>query len=374
MGNSIQGAYLALSSVANNPEYGGVAAKIASQAKVLNTDEITCDLHAVAGPHSFWANFFNWLPLFPSLEQWRATEELAANDFLYIRKPIFTRKFIRFLSEIKAKNPSIKIILEIPTYPYDDEMKSFVDRVFLIRDKRNRKSLHKYVDRIADLSQHEEIFGIPTIPIINGIDLNSYEPRTPSLQESEIHILSVSCCRFWHGIDRAIAGLGRYYASGKPKKQVTLHVAGEGSDLPELKKMTERLRLEEHVVFHGLLQKKQLDRLYNRCTIALEGLGYFRKTDSISSSIKSREYLAKGMPFVYCTDIDVFLDEPTDFCFRIPADDSPLDISQIISFHDRLYQSRPENLLIDIVRNYAERTVSMQAALKGVIQYVGEAG
>ncbi len=33
MGDSIQGAYLALSSVADNPEYGGVAAKIASQAK-----------------------------------------------------------------------------------------------------------------------------------------------------------------------------------------------------------------------------------------------------------------------------------------------------------------------------------------------------
>lgn len=370
MGDSIQGAYLALSSVADNPEYGGVAAKIEAQAKALNTDRTACNLHTIASPHSFWGNFFNWLPIFPTLEQWNATDELAANDFLYIRKPIFTQKFIRFLSEIKAKNPSLKIVVEIPTYPYDDEMKSFVDRVFLIRDRHNRKRLHKYVDRIADLSRHDEIFGIPTLPLINGIDLSLHTPRTPSLQESEIHILSVSCCRFWHGIDRAIAGLSEYYAADEPRKRVVLHVAGEGAELPELKKMAESLQMEDYVVFHGLLRKDELEKLYDQCTIALEGLGYFRKTDAISSSIKSREYLAKGIPFVYCTDIDVLLDEPIGFCLRVPADDSPLDIEQLASFHDQVYRSYPEDLVINRMRDYAERKVSMEAALENIVQYI----
>ncbi|MCI8340779.1 MAG: glycosyltransferase family 4 protein [Eggerthellaceae bacterium] len=368
----VRGVYMALKTAAAHPECNGVAAKIAAQVNTLDTGEIACDLYTVYGPHSFFGNFFNWFPLLPSTEGWIATESLAANDFLYIRKPLFTRKFIRFLRNMKKLNPNIKIILEIPTYPYDNEMQNIWERVSLARDRHYRKQLSGYVDKIADLSRHNEIFGVETLPIVNGIDLSIHSPRIPSYQDEAVHMLSVSSCFFWHGLDRAITGLGEYYAEKSPVKQVVLHIVGEGPETASLKGMAETLGVSRYVLFHGELQKSEIEELYNQCTIALEGLGYFRKTDAFSSSIKSREYLAKGIPFAYCTDIDVFLEKPVDFCLKVTADDTPLPIGEIVRFHDELYGNNSEQEIIEEIRDYAEHAVSMDAALEQVISYLSE--
>ena len=44
-------------------------------------------------------------------------------DFIYLRKPsTINMGFIDFLKRIKTLNPNMKILLEIPTYPYDNEI------------------------------------------------------------------------------------------------------------------------------------------------------------------------------------------------------------------------------------------------------------
>ena len=61
--------------------------------------------------------FFNPMPSFSS--------DTSMYNFLYMRRPPFMHSnFIAMLRKMKVKNPNIKIIMEIPTYPYDQEGKN----------------------------------------------------------------------------------------------------------------------------------------------------------------------------------------------------------------------------------------------------------
>ena len=93
-------------------------------------------------------------------------------EFVYIRY-IYSGnyKFIKFLKILKRNG--IKIILEIPTYPYDKELSSMgvMGRIKLLQDKYYRNQLKNYADKIVTYSEDKNIYGISCINISNGIDL-----------------------------------------------------------------------------------------------------------------------------------------------------------------------------------------------------------
>lgn len=70
----------------------------------------------------------------------------------------------------QLKKTGARIVMEIPTYPYDQEYKGLplpYQRI-LFFDKCFRKQLARYVDKIVTFSDHEQIWGRPTIKISNG--------------------------------------------------------------------------------------------------------------------------------------------------------------------------------------------------------------
>ena len=91
-----------------------------------------------------------------------------------------------------------------------------------------------------------------------------------------------------------------------------------------------------------------------------------------SSSLKSREYLAKGIPFATSSKIDVFREHPVDFCLQLAGDDSPINIYKLIEFHDALYEKEAQSQLISRIRSFAEANVSIEGAMKNVIGYLKE--
>ena len=108
-------------------------------------------------------------------------DNIKKYDFIYMRRPGFMNpNFLRMLKKIKTENPSIKIIMELPTYPYDEEISDFIHYPLLLKDRLARRHLHKYVDRIATLTDDKEIFGISTIKIKNGYDFASFPARIPT--------------------------------------------------------------------------------------------------------------------------------------------------------------------------------------------------
>jgi hypothetical protein len=88
--------------------------------------------------------------------------------------------------------------------------------------------------------------------------------------------------------------------------------------------------LSKYVIFFGRKSGEALDTLYNIADIGVGCLGCHRKGLKFSKSLKNREYCSRGIPFFYSeTDLEF---EESNFVFKVPADESAIDIQQIIEF------------------------------------------
>ena len=91
-----------------------------------------------------------------------------------------------------------------------------------------------------------------------------------------------------------------------------------------------------------------------------------------TAELKSRDYLAKGIPFVASVKI---LDIPeaveNDIYLRVPNDDSPIDIENVLNFYDRIYSESAEQVN-NRLRQFAKDHFSMEVAMKEVIDFFKE--
>lgn len=361
-----RGVYVTAHVVPNPP--GGIGTKILAQLDYLNSKGFPCELLQVPRYKWPWGGVIDRLPGGDS-RLWNRLP-IQGFDFLYIRRPpIVTRQFLEFLSVMKrvSRGP---ILYDIPTYPYDFEHRRGDMR--LARDRYYRGRLKEYVDRVVDLSGADEVFGIPTIPIVNGVDMAAIRPRTPSLRSDGIHVLCAASFSWWHGIDRLIEGMVR---SLDVVRRENLHVHLVGNRSRSLfESLVVESQLETHVHLYDHCGRQELDALFDRCTLAIECLGGHRKRLGRSSSLKSREYLAKGIPFIYAGHVDVFDTSPVDFCLQVPADETPIDVEALVAFHTDIYRRYAESQLISSIRAYAENRVSLDAMVGPVVAYLRERG
>lgn len=197
-------------------------------------------------------------------------------------------------------------------------------------------------------------------------------PRTPSLRRDGIHILCAAAFSWWHGIDRLIAGMA---CSLEVVRRENLHVHLVGNRSRSLfESLVGKGRLEAHVHLYDHCGRQELDALFDQCTLAIECLGGHRKRLARSSSLKSREYLAKGIPFVYAGHVGAFDASPVDFCLQVPADETPIDVGALLAFHSDIYCRYTERQLIAAIRAYAENHVSLDAMVGPVVAYLRERG
>lgn len=255
---------------------------------------------------------------------------------VYIRYVHFANPF--FISFLKKLHKSdIKILLEIPTYPYDQEYKDikFTSKIVLLIEKLSRRQFKKYVTRIITLTPHPSIFGVPAIVINNGIDPESINMVRNNKRGDEIHLIGVASIAYWHGYDRVIEGLHNYYNEKSIKKEVFFHIVGDDSNSESLhyKESVKKYNLSNYIIFHGRKSGEQLDSVFNKADIAVGSLGCHRISINNIKSLKNREYCARGLPFFYSeTDIDF---EGKNFIFKVPGNDNPIDIEEIVKFIGR---------------------------------------
>lgn len=283
---------------------------------------------------------------------------------VYVRSDHNTTPFlIRLFRKLKRKG--VKIALEIPTYPYDQEYKglSFAYQRVLLMDKCLRKRMAQYVEKIVTFSNDPIIFGRPTIRIANGIDFSAIHLKKPvQTDENEIHLIAVATIHPWHGFDRAIRGLASYYEATYHEKEVFLHIVGQG--VPEVMdnyhQLTTKNNLDKYVIFHGPLFGEALDEVFNYCQLGIGSLARHRSGITHLRSLKNREYAARGIAFVYSEIDDDF--EKMPYIMKVPADESPLNINALITFIKSVPLSSRD------IRGSIEQTLSWKIQMQHVIE------
>ncbi len=289
-------------------------------------------------------------------------------EYVYNRYGLMDPYYFKLLKKLK-KNGS-KIVVEIPTYPYDKERLSGLSWWLLyFLDKVYRNRMNKYVNIIATYSQDEKIFGIKTIQIHNGIDFESITMRKTKKCVDEIHMIAVAGLAKWHGYDRLLKGLGEYYQSDGTRK-VFFHIVGDGPVKEEYEEIVNQYQLQKYVIFEGVRRGKELDKIYDICDIGIEVLAAFRKEVFLSSSLKSREYAAKGLPFITASKSDVF--EGQGFVLKVPENESNIDIHDIISFYDNVYGNRKPQKIAEFIRNQASQCCDIRITMKPVVTFLLE--
>ena len=266
----------------------------------------------------------------------------------------------------------IKSVIEIPTYPYDQElsMLPFKHKIQLYIDKIFRKKLAAKTNAIVTFAEDKEIFGQHTINISNGIDFDTIPLHKSVNFTKELHIIAVAEVHPWHGFDRFIEGLGLYcQENGDSTLPVYLHIVGSvwppemyGSKYaPGFATHIKKYNIEKYVIFHGKLFGEELNSVFDKCSFAVGSLGRHRSGITRIKTLKNREYAARGIPFIY-SEIDSDFDNKP-YIIKAPADETPININKIIQFINEI------TITPDQIRQTV-KNLSWQSQMKIVTDYL----
>jgi hypothetical protein len=279
-------------------------------------------------------------------------------EVIYVRYQLSDPFFIKFIRNCKKRG--LKIFLEVATYPYDKEIGGltiYIDNFF-------KRFLHKYIDNVITYSDHKTIFGVQTIKIANGIDLDFIKVPEYNKDSDVINLIGVASVSKWHGFDRVIKSLAEYYNNNVNNKEVFFHIVGDGPELENLKVLTKQLNLVKYIIFHGFKSGEELDEIFNKCDIGIGSLGMYRIGLKNGYTLKLREYCARGLPFVY----GYFDNDFADFKYSITVsnDNKVIDIKKVIDF----YSSIRNKNYVNEMREYAKVKLSWDAKMQSVIKKI----
>ena len=292
--------------------------------------------------------------------------------FLYLRYPRSEPLYVYFLAKIRQQFPNLIILSEFPTYPYDKEYEGNLklkDRLVFFLDKMTRQYLKNFIHRVIAINYNQHIFGINTISIDNGINISDYRPTNNLLASLDpIQIIGVANVSPWHGYDRLIRGLGKYYRqSSGPHRKIIFHIVGaQVPYLNELVMLVSQEEIADYVIFHKPTQGKALDSLFIDCHLAIGVLGGHRKGLNVMSPLKNREYCARGIPFIF-SHADPDFSESFQYGLHVSNDESLIDIDKLIGF---IRQLRNEVDVAAKMRNYAYQFLDWSVKLEPVHNYI----
>lgn len=299
---------------------------------------------------------------YKAITEYARREEI---DLVYIRSfhnaNPFTLRMVNRLNRNGAK-----VVMEIPTYPYDQEYISRSMKLELAIDRCFRHQLAKKLDGIVTFSNAESIFGGRTIRISNGIDFDAIPLKSNRNDTShELHLIGVAEVHYWHGFDRIVKGLAEYYRTN-PEYKVYFHIIGPLAGEREREDILPAIRdnhLEPYVILHGPLHGDELDAQFEKADFAIGSLGRHRSGITYIKTLKNREYAARGIAFTYSETDEDF--DAMPYVWKVAADESPIDIKKLIVFF-RAQKMMPEEIRESV------RPLSWKAQMQKVVETINK--
>ena len=184
----------------------------------------------------------------------------------------------------------------------------------------------------------------------NGIDYETV-PLVQTRTSERVPVLLMVASRFfpWHGLDLIYQLFHNY------KGEFVFHIVGDVP--PELRRQITR---DKRFNLHGVLNTAQIVELAQKSHVGISSMALFRKQMEEASPIKTREYLAFGLPVIGGYG-DAGL--PEDFPFYVRFDlRKGLDAEEVLDIAKRLSQYAPRRIREES-RPFVEKIALMQRLL-----------
>ena len=353
----------------------GMRNKVYAQKMLFENNDINCHLYVMdnsKSQYSVISKILKRLPFFNISPKWKYNKSLSGYNVVYMRRPFYFSCYtICTIRQIKKNNRNCTIIIEIPTYPYDGEYK-ISDIPLMIKDKIWRRCLYRYVDYFAVVGTYEyipkKLWGIKTVPFENGVNTKEIKTRKNIAPNNAINLLAISSMSRWHGYERVIIGLDDYYKNGG-SENVHIYFVGEGGEKKYYQKLCEKKTIKEKVHFLGLKCGDDLMDVVNKYgDIGLCSFGRYKSKMKNSTDLKSREYLAYGIPII--TGAPLGYIENSDFCLEFPNDASVVDINKIVEFYKKLREKYTYEEYTNLIRRFAEKSCDIESTMKPVVKLI----
>ena len=275
--------------------------------------------------------------------------------------------YIKFLGKkliIDVPTPLVNLVREVSLNNGISPLKKFIF-IFLTYAAGPLPFLFAY--KIIQYSHESLYFSIfvrrRTIVTGNGVDTEAItcKKTAPIWPSSELRLVAVGNIAIWHGWDKLLEVIKELNEDEFLGFFVHLTIVGEGPELGNLKEIVARYGIEKNVVFTGFLEGQSLDKIYNESHFGVGSLGWHRVGVKVAAPIKSREYLAAGLPFIYSTE-DVDFTIYDTYAIYIPSEGGTKAIKDRISALTEMHLPSP-----NYCRQIAEEKLDYSVKVVGIL-------
>lgn len=298
-------------------------------------------------------------------------------DTIIYRHSIYT--FLLFFAFIRQRIKETKIIIDIPTPSsvtlieiYNTTDSSRVEKAIRIALIAATAPWSLWpATKIIQYAPENIYFSLglrkKTTLSSNGINVNNIDPRKgfPRWPDKNFFLIGVASIANWHAFDRVIRGMAEYNKKSTSHNTVPhFIIVGDGPARKALEDLVRTLNLESQVTFTGYKSGASLNVLYTHAHIGVASLGLYRKGLSMASDLKSREYAARGLPFI-CAGHDFDFDPTPDFVLKFANNDSYIDIEKTMNWYSTISF---DHEVCESIRCYAVERLDFSMKVKEIVE------
>lgn len=295
-------------------------------------------------------------------------------DFFYIRYPGATKQFLKIIKKFGSK-----IILEHQSKELDEIKSLMAENKFGFNPSKFlswfqysfmpfyleyyygpkiSQNIKACVAVTNEIGNYQEKKGCKNkIVITNGIGVFDYQVRVSKNSNVPITLLflkGTSTIAEWNGIERIIDSIDKYEGS---KSDIKLIICGHFMD--------DEIPQRSFIEHKGYLSKEELNKLFDHVDIGISTLALYKKNFKEATVLKTREYIARGLPFIYAyTDPDLN-EDAKEFSIEFPNDNSLIDLNKVIEFAKNTLQNKE---LPQKMRKYAEEHLDYEVKMKKLLK------
>jgi hypothetical protein len=194
----------------------------------------------------------------------------------------------------------------------------------------NSNEIARYENQRAGKAYIQLILG-------DAVNTNQFSIRTFPKFNNELKMVflkGASTFADFNGLDRVFKGIKNY------KGPVNLKFYIYGKNLKAEEAMIQTLGIQDHVELHPYTEPKVLDDIMNDIHLGISALAVHKKGIRGTTTIKTREYCARGLPFIYGHNDPDFSnnDLAAQFSLEVEANDTDLDFEKIINWYTVINQ------------------------------------
>jgi len=315
----------------------GIAQKVRTQAdmwiKLGHEAKLFCNvLGELPSSKSGWLDseecfrYDNWLQyLFDSNQEVLKRIEEYTPDIVYLR-------FETFQPYHRKLNQRFPVVMElnaddVQEYQVNAKQK-FTSKLMYLYHRLTRKLLFGPVKGIVSVT-HEianlpnvKYYNKPYIVLPNTLNLENYE-AIPYEEDREMPnlVFMGSNGVFWHGISKIIE------LAKNTVGELNFHLIGNIKN--------DESTSSPNITYHGYLSKREFEELFSKIDVGIGSLSFHEKNMYEACSLKTREYLSRGLPIILGYNDTAFLNrELPQWVLQLPnaPDNVELNIAQIIEF------------------------------------------